>query len=63
MHQDHDYHLFQGTKNYVSDIWRSVRIWKEFCTGFTKLRKLNHCVTFFGSARFPPDHPYYGGGK
>jgi len=24
-----------------------------------KLRKVNNCVTFFGSARFAPDHRYY----
>ena len=27
--------------------------------GFSKLRKVKNCVTFFGSARFKEDHEYY----
>lgn len=59
MPQDHDYHLLHGTRNYVGDWWRTWRIWHEFRKGFRRLRKLDKCVTFFGSARFKEDHPYY----
>ena len=31
----------------------------EFIYGFRKLHFLGPCVTFFGSARFTEDHPYY----
>ena len=56
---DSDYSLFHGTRNYFADLWRSVRIWREFRKGFTRLHKIGPCVTFFGSARFQNDHPYY----
>lgn len=56
---NHDYNLLKGTENYFTNFWRSMRIWREFRKGFTRLNRLNHCVTFFGSARFKEDHPYY----
>ena len=59
MPKDHDYHLLRGTRNYIGDWWRTWRIWHEFRKGFRRLRKLDKCVTFFGSARFTEDHPYY----
>jgi uncharacterized protein (TIGR00730 family) len=59
MLKDPDYKLFQGTENYFVDLWRSLRIWREFRKGFTTLNRINHCVTFFGSARFKEDHRYY----
>jgi len=58
--QDCDYCLLQEKENsYFKDIGRSLRIWNEFRRGFTKLRKVNNCVTIFGSARFEEDNPYY----
>ncbi len=61
MHQHHDADttLLQGTENYFVDLWRSFRIWQEFRKGFTKLSGVKNCVTFFGSARFDEDNPYY----
>lgn len=59
MYHDHDSHLFQGTEDYLSDLLRSIRIWREFRRGFRALRKVKNCVTFFGSARFPSSHKYY----
>ena len=59
MNRDSDHTLLQGTKNYALDLWRSIRIWREFRKGFTKLNRVRNCVTFFGSARFTEDHPYY----
>lgn len=59
MNRDSDHKLFQGHQNYATDFWRSVRIWREFRKGFTKLHKVSNCVTFFGSARFKEDNPYY----
>lgn len=59
MRNDHDYHLFRGTRNYFLDLARSIRIWHEFRRGFRKLRNVDRCVTFFGSARLGTDHPYY----
>lgn len=59
MNRDFDHKLFQGPKNYALDLWRSIRIWREFRKGFTQLHRVRNCVTFFGSARFTEDHPYY----
>lgn len=54
-----DSKLLHGTENYWPDLWRSLRIWKEFNYGFRKLRRIGKCVTVFGSARFDENHPYY----
>jgi len=54
-----DYHLFQGPRSYGRDLWRSIRIWREFRKGFTKLKRVKNCITFFGSARFDENHEYY----
>jgi len=59
MHKDADFNLLHGAKGYFSDLGRSLRIWKEFHMGFSKLRKVNNCVTIFGSARFDENHEYY----
>ena len=32
---------------------------REFIYGFRELHFVGPCVTFFGSARFKEDHPYY----
>ncbi|MEO8591611.1 MAG: TIGR00730 family Rossman fold protein [Flavobacteriales bacterium] len=36
-----------------------LSIAREFIRGFRKLHFVGPCVTFFGSARFKEDHPYY----
>jgi uncharacterized protein (TIGR00730 family) len=41
------------------DTWRIFRIMAEFVEGFELLSKVGPCVTIFGSARTPQDHPYY----
>lgn len=59
MRTDHDYELLRGAENYFTDFMRSVRIWREFRRGLTKLNKIGKCVTVFGSARLKVDNPYY----
>ena len=56
---DTDFKLLKGSENYFTDFIRSVRIWREFRRGFTKLNKVGKCVTFFGSARLKEDNLYY----
>ncbi|MCD8563389.1 MAG: TIGR00730 family Rossman fold protein [Alphaproteobacteria bacterium] len=51
--------MLRGARNYFPDLWRSFHIWREFRKGFTRLGRVGKCVTFFGSARFQPDNPYY----
>ena len=38
---------------------RAFRIFLELIHGFRSLHFVGPCVTVFGSARFPEDHPYY----
>lgn len=38
---------------------RAARIEDELLEGFHAIRNFPKSVTFFGSARFEPDHPYY----
>lgn len=38
---------------------RVTRIDQEFADGFDLINKYNDTISFFGSARFKPDHPYY----
>ncbi len=42
-----------------TDTWRVFRIMGEFVEGFDDLATVTHGVAIFGSARTPPDNPYY----
>lgn len=44
----------------TSEFFRVLRIAGEFIKGFRALHFVGPCVTVFGSARFPEDHPSYG---
>jgi uncharacterized protein (TIGR00730 family) len=39
--------------------WRMFQIMSEFVEGFEALAQIKPSVSFFGSARTPPDDPYY----
>ncbi len=41
------------------DSWAVFKIMSEFVEGFEKLNKIGPCVTIFGSARTPDNHPAY----
>jgi uncharacterized protein (TIGR00730 family) len=41
------------------DGWRIFRIMAEFVEGFETMAKVGKAVTIFGSARTPPDDPFY----
>src|SRR2546425_7902764 len=42
-----------------TDSWRVLRIMGEFVEGFDTLSDVYNAVTVFGSARTPPEVPYY----
>jgi hypothetical protein len=42
---------------------RIDRIERDLAAGFAALRELGPAVTFFGSARVAPEHPYYVAGR
>lgn len=39
--------------------WKIFQIMAEFVEGFEKLARIKPSVSIFGSARTPPEHPYY----
>jgi hypothetical protein len=39
--------------------WLMFKIMSEFVEGFERLPKVGPCISIFGSARTPQDHPYY----
>lgn len=39
--------------------WKIFQIVAEFVEGFERLAQIKPSVSMFGSARTPPDHPYY----
>lgn len=59
MLQDKNTNLLQGTEGFLRDLWRSCRIFFEFQKGFRKLRRVENCVTIFGSAQFDESNPHY----
>ena len=48
---------WQATR--IRDTWRIFRIMGEFVEGFERLSLCGPSVSVFGSARTPPDTPYY----
>lgn len=56
---DEDKKFLQGTRNYMADFIRSIRIGMEFHRAVFLLRNTSKCVTFFGSARFDENHEWY----
>lgn len=46
-----------------SDTWRVLRIMGEFVDGFDELATVTPGVAIFGSARTPPDSPYYASAR
>jgi uncharacterized protein (TIGR00730 family) len=47
------------TPDMGQETWRLFRILSEFVDGFETMQPMGKAVSVFGSARTPPDHPYY----
>lgn len=56
---DYEDHYEAEKKIFSHDSWRVFRIISEFVDGFETMTNLGPSVSIFGSARFPPDSPYY----
>lgn len=54
-----DLGFLSGPRSRWKEFQSVVHIAREFIYGFRKLHFVGPCVTFFGSARFKEDHPYY----
>ncbi len=51
--------FLRGPQPRAFELGRAVRVFGELLKGFRRLHFVGPCVTVFGSARFPPGHPYY----
>src|ERR1041384_4176961 len=51
--------FLQGPQPRGFELRLAIQIFFEFMRGFRKLHFVGPCVTVFGSARFPEEHPYY----
>ncbi|MBP7514475.1 MAG: TIGR00730 family Rossman fold protein [Flavobacteriales bacterium] len=54
-----DLSFLSGPRSRWKEFKSVVHIAHEFIKGFRTLHFVGPCVTFFGSARFKEDHPYY----
>ena len=54
-----DLRFLEGPRSRWKEFTSVISISREFIHGFRKLHFVGPCVTFFGSARFKEDHPYY----
>jgi uncharacterized protein (TIGR00730 family) len=43
----------------ANDSWALFKIMAEFVTGYEKMSRIGPCISVFGSARTPVDHPEY----
>lgn len=55
-----DLSFLSGPRSRWKEFKTLLKIAQQFFYGFRKLHFVGPCVTFFGSARFPEGHPYYG---
>ncbi len=51
--------FLEGPQPRGFELMRALRIFLELLRGFRALNFVGPCVTVFGSARFPEEHPYY----
>jgi uncharacterized protein (TIGR00730 family) len=52
-------YFLEGPRSRGRELGSVLRFLAEFVRGFRALHFVGPCVTVFGSARFPEDHPYY----
>ncbi|MBX2888206.1 MAG: TIGR00730 family Rossman fold protein [Ferruginibacter sp.] len=51
--------FLEGPQSRWAEVMFTFRVVKDFIRGFRALHFAGPCVTIFGSARFPENHPYY----
>src|ERR1035437_9523353 len=51
--------FLEGPHSRLDEFIFIVKVLFEFIRGLRKFHFLGPCATVFGSARFPPEHPYY----
>ena len=63
--QDHpdEQRFLAGPDTRLAELWRAVRIFREYLHGYRALHFVGPCVTVFGSARITEDSPTYALGR
>lgn len=51
--------FLEGPRSRFREFLFVLKVMTEFINGFRKLHFVGPCVTYFGSARFDENHPYY----
>jgi uncharacterized protein (TIGR00730 family) len=59
MHENTEIRFLEGPQSRWKEFKFTISVLFEFIKGFRKLHFAGPCVTIFGSARFPEDHPHY----
>jgi uncharacterized protein (TIGR00730 family) len=54
-----EFDFLRGPRSRFSEFIYLLKVVGQFIRGFRKLHFVGPCVTFFGSARFGEEHPYY----
>src|SRR5437762_11014778 len=49
----------EGPKSRGYEFLFAIKVLLQFIRGFRNLHFIGPCITVFGSARFPENHPYY----
>jgi uncharacterized protein (TIGR00730 family) len=55
--------MLEGPHSRAREMWLIYHVVKDFVQGFRTMHFVGPCVTVFGSARVPSDHPYYQLGR
>ncbi len=56
---DEERNFLRSLRSHDEELASAGRVFIELLHAETELKGLGKCVTVFGSARFPEDHPYY----
>ena len=56
---ENDRLMLEGPRSRTSELIQLIRVMRDFLRGFRVLHFTGPCVTVFGSARIPEDHPSY----
>lgn len=56
---DEERNFLKGSRAHPEELASAGRYFLEFVRGFQALDSIGHCVTVFGSSRFPAGHRYY----
>jgi hypothetical protein len=62
-HSTEERRFLAGPQSRATELWRALRILREFVKGFRGMHFAGPCVTVFGSSRFDEDHRYYAVGR